>query len=45
MLSALKQIFITAYHRYTETDMELHSTRFKEQLLSQIPGLQAHTLS
>ena len=41
MLSELKQMFIAAYHRYTGTDIELHSTRFKEQLLSQIPGLQA----
>ena len=42
MLSELKQMFILAYHRYTGTDIELHSSRFKEQLLSRIPGLQAH---
>ena len=42
MLSELKQMFISAYHRYTGTDIELHSIRFKEQLLSRIPGLQAH---
>ena len=42
MLGELKQMFISVYHRYTGTDIELHSTRFKEQLLSQIPGLQAH---
>ena len=35
-------MFISAYHRYTGTDIELYSTRFKEQLLSRIPGLQAH---
>ena len=42
MLSELKQMFISAYHRYTGIDIELHSTRFKEQLLSRIPGLQAN---
>ena len=42
MLGELKQMFISVYRRYTGTDIELHSTRFKEQLLSQIPGLQAH---
>ena len=36
-------MFISAYHRYTGTDIELHSTRFKRQLLSRIPGLQGHT--
>ena len=35
-------MFIPAYHRYTGTDIELYSTRFKEQLLLWIPGLQAH---
>ena len=42
MLSELKQMFISVYHCYTGTDIKLHSTRFKEQLLSQIPGLQAY---
>ena len=42
MLNELKQMFISAYHRYTGIDIELHSTRFKEELLSRIPGLQAH---
>ena len=40
MFSELKQMFISA--RYTGTDMELHSARFKEQLLSRICGSQAH---
>ena len=35
-------MFISAYHCYTGTDIELYSTRFKEQLLLWIPGLQAH---
>ena len=30
MLNELKQMFISAYHRYTGIDIELHSTRFKE---------------
>ena len=42
MLSELKQMFISAYYRYTVTNIELHSTRMKEQLLSWIPDLQAH---
>ena len=33
-------MFISAYHCYN--NIKLHSTRFKEQLLSRIPGLQAH---
>ena len=35
-------MFISAYHRYTGTGIELHSARFKEQLLLWIPALQAH---
>ena len=42
MSSELKQMFISAYHRYTGTGVELHSARFKEQLLLRIPALQAH---
>ena len=42
MLSELKQMFTSAYHRYTGTEIELHGTRFKKQLLSRIPGLQTH---
>ena len=42
MLSELKQMFISAYHRYIGTDIDLDSTRFKMKLLSRIPGLQAY---
>ena len=35
-----KKMFISAYHCYS--NIKLYSTRFKEQLLSRIPGLQAH---
>ena len=42
MLSELKQMFISGYHRYTVRNIELHSARFKEHLLSQILDLQAH---
>ncbi len=31
-----------AYHRYTGKDIDLHSTWFKNQLISRVPGLQAH---
>ena len=42
MLSELKQMFISTYHRYIGTDIDLIAQEFKEQLLSWIPGLQAH---
>ena len=42
MSSELKQMFISAYHHFTGTGIELHSARFKEQLLLRIPALQAH---
>ena len=29
MLSELKQMFISAYHCYTGTDIDLHSTRIQ----------------
>ena len=41
-LSGLKQMFLKAYHRYTGTSINLHSTRLEEKLISKIPGLQAH---
>ena len=35
-------MFLKAYQRYTGTSIDLHSTRLKEKLVFEIPGLQAH---
>ena len=41
-LSELKKILCISYELYTGTSIELHSQRFKEDLLQNFPGLQAH---
>ena len=41
-LSQLKKLLCISYERYTGTSIELHSTRFKEDLLQYFPGLKAY---
>ena len=42
VLSKLKKMFKTAYQRYSGESTDPQSTRFKEELISKMPGLQAH---
>ena len=41
-LNELKEMFCTTFQRYTGNEIDLHSTRFKEEILSCISGLKAH---